>query len=288
MGVSSVWVKKLWRRYRVDNHSEKIPELGKSGRKAIESSEEEKKIIREAYEKYEVNALTLERVIDSEYHRHIPHNRIHRVLRKLGLALSEPRKQRRRKWIRYEREHSNSLWHTDWKFLEGQGWFTAYLDDASRYIIGYGLFPEATSEHSVEVLANAIAKNGKPASVLTDHGTQFYANEAEEKVKGLTEFEKYLISNEIRQILGRVMHPQTNGKIERFFRTVEEKLPRFKSLDDLIEWYNMRRPHMSLNLEVIETPYKAYLRKMPPEGIVSDEKSGEIYDVKKQKESRVY
>ncbi|MCL5067354.1 MAG: DDE-type integrase/transposase/recombinase [Thaumarchaeota archaeon] len=282
MGVSSVWVKKVWRRYRVDNNSEKLPELRKPGRKALEPSEDEKKIIREAYEKYEVNALTLERVIDSEYHTHIPHNRIHCVLRNLGLALSEPRKQTRRKWIRYEREHSNSLWHTDWKFLEGRGWFTAYLDDASRYIVGYGLFPEATSEHSVEVLTSAITKNGKPASVLTDHGTQFYANEAEEKVKGLTEFEKYLITNEIRQILGRVMHPQTNGKIERFFRTVEEKLPRFKSLGDLIEWYNMRRPHMSLNLDVIETPYKAYLRKMPPEGIVTDEKSGEIYDAQKQ------
>jgi putative transposase len=85
-----------------------------------------------------------------------------------------------------------------------------------------------------------------------------------------------------------VQHPQTNGKIERFFQTVEEKLPRFKSLDDLIEWYNMRTPHMSLNLDVIETPYKAYLRKMPPEGIVADEKSGEIYDAKKQREPRVY
>ena len=58
-----------------------------------------------------------------------------------------------------------------------------------------------------------------------------------------------------------MQHPQTNGKIERFFQTVEEKLPRFKSLDDLIEWYNMRTPHMSLNLDVIETPYKVLFEK---------------------------
>ncbi|MHB8568570.1 MAG: hypothetical protein ACYC7D_12405 [Nitrososphaerales archaeon] len=64
MGVSSVWVKKLWRRYRVDNNSEKLPDLRKPGRKALAPSEDEKKIIQEAYEKYEVNALTLERVID--------------------------------------------------------------------------------------------------------------------------------------------------------------------------------------------------------------------------------
>ena len=32
-----------------------------------------------------------------------------------------------------------------------------------------------------------------------------------------------------------------------------------------MEWYNTTRPHMSLNLDVIETPYQAYLRKMPDE-----------------------
>ena len=110
MGVSSVWVKKLWRRYRIDLKQEKLPELRKPGRKMVVPSAEEIKIIQQAYAKYEVNALTLERVIDSEYQKHIPHNRIHRVMRSLGLALNEPRKHIRKKWIRYEREHSNSLW----------------------------------------------------------------------------------------------------------------------------------------------------------------------------------
>ena len=92
MGVSSVWVKKLWRRYRIDLKQEKLPELRKPGRKMVVPSEEEIKIIQEAYAKYEVNALTLEKVIDSEYRKHIPHNRIHRAMRSLGLALNEPRK----------------------------------------------------------------------------------------------------------------------------------------------------------------------------------------------------
>jgi putative transposase len=283
VGVSSIWVKKLWRRYRIDNNSENLPELRKPGRKkSIAPSEEEKKCIQEAYAEYRVNALTLEKVIEAEYQKHIPHNRIHNVMKSLGLALNEPRKQIRKKWIRYEREHSNSLWHTDWSFIEGHGWFTAYEDDASRYVAAYGLFPEATSAHSVEVLEKAISKHGKPASILTDRGTQFYATDSEEKEKGLTEFEKRLLSLEIRQILARVQHPQTNGKIERLFRTVKDKLPSFEnSLDELMEWYNFTRPHMSLNLDVIETPYKAYLRKMPPEGIITDEKSGEIYHAEK-------
>jgi len=278
MGVSSVWVKKLWRRYRNDG---KIPELKQPGRKFIEASEEEKEIIRKAYQDYGVGAVVLEHVIDFEYAVHVPHNRIHRVMKSLGLAREEPRKQRKKKWIRYERKYSNSLWHTDWKLLDGYGWIIAYLDDASRSIVGYGLFPEATSEHAVEVLDRAIKEYGKPASILTDRGSQFYAVECDERLKGITVFEKYFIEHEIRQILGRVQHPQTNGKIERFYRTVEEKIHRFKSLDELIQWYNMKRPHMSLNLRIIETPSQAFIRKMPKEGTIIDEESGEVYHAQK-------
>ena len=200
----------------------------------------------------------------------------------MGLARDEPRKQARKKWIRYERKYSNSMWHTDWTLIEGRGWLIAYLDDASRYVVGYGLFPEATSEHSVEVLKQAIKNHGKPASILTDRGIQFYANESEERQKGATVFERYLVENEIRQVLARVLHPQTNGKLERFFGTVKRKIDRFDDIDALMRWYNTKRPHMSLNLDVIETPYQAYLRKMPEkEGIVEDEEAGERYHAQK-------
>ena len=281
MKVSVRRVQRLYSLYRATGL---IPELKKPGRKHVETSDEERSIILEAYKEHKVGALILERIIDVNYTRHIPHNRIHRVMKSMGIARDEPRKQIRKKWIRYERKYSNSLWHTDWKLIDGMGWFTAYLDDASRFIAGYALFPEATSEHSVEVLKQAIRKYGTPAAILTDRGTQFYAVETDEKMKGLTVFEKYLIENDIKQILSRVGHPQTNGKIERFFRTLEDKRKFFTSIDDLIEWYNMKRPHMSLNLDVIETPYQAYQRKMPDkeESIITDEESGEIYHAHKE------
>ena len=134
------------------------------------------------------------------------------------------------------------------------------------------------------MLKQAIKEHGKPASILTDRGIQFYANEAEERERGSTVFERYLVENEIRQILARVSHPQTNGKVERFFGTVKRKLPRFENdLNRLMVWYNTKRPHMSLNLDLIETPYQAYLRKMPDkEGILEDEKSGERYHAQKR------
>ena len=279
MGVSQIWVKKLWRRYRVE---QKIPELRKPGRRpGPGTSDEERTIILKAREEYKVCAFILERVIDVIYSVHIPHNRIHQVLKSVGLARNEPRKQRQRKYVKYERRYSNSLWHVDWKLLEQYGWLIAYEDDASRKVVGHAVFREATSEHAVEVLEKAMKWWGKPASILSDRGSQFYAVESEEKVKGVTAFEKALVKHEIRQILGRVHHPQTNGKVERFFRTAGEKIHEFGSVEELVVWYNSKRPHMSLNLDAIETPDQAFIRKMSESGTVIDEESGEIYHAQK-------
>jgi putative transposase len=250
----------------------------KPGRKRVEITDGEREVVKEARGAYGVGAVVLESVIDVGYGTHIPHNRIHRVLKEMGLAKDEPRKKERRKWVRYEREFSNSLWHADWTLIPGKGWMVAYLDDASRFITGYGLFPEATSQLSLEVLKGAIAKHGKPASILTDRGIQFYAQEAGDRLRGLTVFERYLIENDIRHVLSRVNHPQTNGKVERLFGTVKQKLPMFLGdVDGLVKWYNEKRPHMSLNLEIIETPHQAFIRKMPKPGNVMDAKSGEVY-----------
>ena len=58
---------------------------------------------------------------------------------------------------------------------------------------------------------------------------------------------------------------------------MEEKIHEFKSVDELVTWYNSKRPHMSLNLDALETPDQAFIRKMPEEGTVIDEESGEVY-----------
>ncbi len=178
----------------------------------------------------------------------------------MSLASDEPKKQHRKKWIRYERTYSNSLWHTDWKYLDGKGWFIAYLDDASRFVVSYGLFDSATSENAVAMLKKAIQRYGKPAAILSDRGSQFYATESEEKIKGVTLFEEFLIQQGIRHSLARVRHPQTNGKIEKWFDTFERKIKFFSSIDECVSWYNNIKPHGALDLK---TPVKAYYEKMP-------------------------
>ena len=144
---------------------------------------------------------------------------------------------------------------------------TVYEDDASRYIVGHGLFKDATSKNSVEVLKEAIVRYGKPKSILSDRGVQFYAVEADAREKGLTEFEVFLTRNQIRYILGRVSHPQTNGKVEKLFDEIGRKIKFFNSINECTHWYNAIKPHGALDLK---TPIEAYYQKMPQPDILID------------------
>ena len=200
------------------------------------------------------------------------------------------------------------MWHTDYKLLDDGRWFIAYMDDASRFITGFGVFDAATGKHALEVLGRAMEDHGIPASVLTDRGAQFYANESESGKMGRTEFEKELARLDIRHVVARINHPQTNGKLERFHGELQRRLPRFIGASHhrtvrgpsaghvgdifhpsrptdpvarLIRWYNHDRRHMSLKKRR-ETPARAFQRKMPPPGakVVTDKQTGEQYRVR--------
>jgi transposase InsO family protein len=101
----------------------------------------------------------------------------------------------------------------DWKQLSDGHWWIAAEDDASRLIVGYGVFQDPTAENTIQVLKHAIAKYGRPREILTDRGSQFYANEGERKEKGISQFEAYLAENGIKHILCRVNHPQLTGSL---------------------------------------------------------------------------
>ena len=102
--------------------------------------------------------------------------------------------------------------------------------------------------------------------MLTDRESQFYANKSEYKRDGATEFEKELVILEIRHILTRVNHPQTDGKLERFHGKVQRKMKYFEDVDELIHWRNHIKPHMSLDRDNLETPAKAFVRKVQESG----------------------
>ncbi len=92
------------------------------------------------------------------------------------------------------------------------------------------MFEHATTENALAVLDEAIKNHGKPASIMTDHGSQFYANASEAKRKGTSAFEKRLAEPNIRYIPAGVGHPQTNGKLERLHGEIRRKLPEFEAI----------------------------------------------------------
>ena len=308
--VSTRWVRKLWARYRDADKASRPPATcvlsktsvqGRAGivyplpmgrPRAAPPGRRIHSVICSSMAGVDQGAMNLEDIIRSETGIHIPHNTIHRVLLENGMAERQPGKGGRRKWVRYERIHSNSMWHTDYKQLDDGRWFLAYQDDASRFITGWGVFENATAENAMGVLDEAIKNHGRPASILTDHGSQFFANESEAKKKGESAYEKRLVALGIRHILARVRHPQTNGKLERFHGELQRKLPRFRDVAGppgtaapfqsgpaeadpvarFIHHYNHVRPHMSLDWDNLETPARAFQRKMAPDGeAVTDE-----------------
>ena len=274
--VSKRRINQIWKGYNEAGH---LPPLN-PGRKRIYSYEE-KELVSSAYLKYRVHAVRLSKLLKEKHRLAIPHNRIHAYLKELGHSVEQESKKGRRKWIRYERDYTMELWHTDWcEFRMPDGRtkkLIVFLDDASRFILAYGLFDEATTRNTLKVLKRAIARHGLPDAVLTDHGTQFFNNQDPHFKE--TGFQAFLKEKGIRHILGRVNHPQTNGKVERLFLTLVKALPEFGyDMKKVAHWYNEVRPHMSLGVDGLDTPRQAFLSKRNP--MAAGSVASEMFEVK--------
>ena len=153
---------------------------------------------------------------------------------------------------RFERARANQLWQTDLftfvlKRENRRVHLVGFLDDHSRFLVGYGLHATASGALVRETLLASIANFGAPEEVLTDNGTQYVT------WRGKSEFTKVLEQRGIRQIVATPRHPETLGKIERFWGTLWREcveMAVFRGLDDarrriglFIDHYNFQRPH---------------------------------------------
>ncbi len=233
--VSVSTVKRVWIHWL--DYEEPI-EIKTCGMKMSSINENTEKLILYVHNEQKLGAVRLDKVIESIYGIYISHNRIHRVLLNNGKARGEiNKKKRRKKWIRYERKHSLSMIHLDWHSANGKNICVA-LDDSSRMILSGGEFERATEENSIVVVKEAIEKYGKIREikeVLTDRGTQFYVNKRNEKGEGENKFGAYLKENNIKHIVSRVNHPQTNGKLEKWFDLYDKRRNDFKTFEEFCE-----------------------------------------------------
>jgi hypothetical protein len=154
----------------------------------------------------------------------------------------------------FERAEPNQLWQSDiFTFLlrrHERLYVAAFMDDYSRYLVSLVMAHHQRSSLVMEALSRGIAEHGAPREVLTDQGRQYVA------WRGQTEFAEELRRQGIQHLKSRPHHPQTLGKIERFWKTLwEELLSRtvFADYADcerrvglFVQAYNFRRPHQGI------------------------------------------
>jgi transposase InsO family protein len=180
-----------------------------------------------------------------------------RVLHDAGYELEEvPTQPHPDKVRRFERAKPNQLWQTDLftfvlKRQNRRVYLVAFMDDHSRFMVGYGLHASQSSALVMEVLRAAITSYGAPQEILTDNGSQYVT------WRGKSAFTKELEKRGIRQVVARPRHPQTLGKIERFWGTLwRECLASavFLDLGDaqrriglFLDHYNFQRPNQGID-----------------------------------------
>jgi putative transposase len=158
----------------------------------------------------------------------VSERQIQKIYKKHGLKMNKRSRPSQIKFVKYEWPKPNMLWHTDWTQCPFTGaYLIAFIDDYSRFIIHTEYFSNASTENTLIAFALAVKRYGKPDAILTDNGVQFHVNGP---------FEKFCQKNGIRHILGRVHHPQTNGKIERWFGTYKQE---FKEGEDTLDSFGL-------------------------------------------------
>jgi hypothetical protein len=130
-------------------------------------------------------------------------------------------------------------------------YLVAFLDDHSRFVVGYGLHASQSTALVLEVLRAAMAGFGTPDEVLTDNGTQYVT------WRGKSAFARECARRGIKQIVSSPHRPQTLGKIERFWGTLWRECVEAAVFIDLAEarqrigWfidhYNFQRPHQGID-----------------------------------------
>ncbi len=178
----------------------------------------------------------------------VSERQIQKIYRKHGFNMNKRSRPSQIKFVKYEWPAPNMLWHTDWTQCPFTGaYLIAFIDDYSRFIVHAEYFANATTENTLIAFALAIKRHGKPDAIITDNGVQFHVH---------GKFEEFCKDNEIHHILGRVHHPQTNGKIERWFGTYKFEFKEGEdTLDSFVKFYNEERLHQGINYI---TPIKRY------------------------------
>jgi transposase InsO family protein len=176
--------------------------------------------------------------------------------------------QKRHPLTRFEREQPNELWQMDFKgeFRLTNGHYCyplTVLDDHSRYSLVLQACENQRRQTVQTHLTRAFQRYGLPHAMLMDNGSPWAAPHVR---GGHTRLTVWLMDLDVGVLHGRPHHPQTQGKEERFHRTLLQEVLQGRHFTDLSEtqsrfdpWrqtYNQVRPHEALALGVPASRYR--------------------------------
>lgn len=195
------------------------------------------------------------------------------ILRRRGLLLGE-RSGASRAYVRFEQAAANDLWQMDYKghfalTRGGRCHPLTVLDDHSRYAVGLRACGDETEATVRSCLVELFRTYGMPGRMLMDNGSPW----GDEGGQPYTRLTAWLIRLGIGVAHGSPGHPQTQGKDERFHRTLQAEVLRDRSFTDVAHcqqvfdpWrdvYNLERPHEALGLAVPASRYRMSGRSYP-------------------------
>jgi len=218
--------------------------------------EEERRILEAARESPELSSRQLSVWITDNAGFAVSESTVYRILRKEGLVKRLEVKLAAGKEYHTKTTEPHQMWATDASYFRVVGWGYYYLvtvmDDYSRFIIAWRLQRDMSADSLIEVIQEAIDATGMTdvpikdrTKLLSDNGAGFISRA----------FRDYLHLVGITHILAAPFHPQTNGKLERYHRTIKTEVNQIpyefpvdleKAIADFVEYYNFRRYHKAL------------------------------------------
>jgi transposase InsO family protein len=230
------------------------------------SPEEEIRVLAEARASPELSCRQLAWKVTDCGHTYVSESTVYRILKREGLIKpAEIIGFKAGKEYRRKTKRPNELWASDCCHLRVIDWGWYYLetvmDDFSRFILSWDLKIDMTGGSLEDVMQQAVDLTGMTdvpledrTVLLSDNGAGYISQQ----------FNQYLHLVGIRHITASPFHPQTNGKIERYHRSIKGEINQVpyempselkEAIRAFIEYYNYRRYHEGLGNV---TPYDVY------------------------------
>lgn len=221
-----------------------------------------------------IGAAKLHKMMENAGYTNLPCVRtINNIFRRNGLIQKEDSRAAT-PYQRFEKECPNEMWQADFKghFAMKDG-FRCHplniLDDFSRFNLCIEALLSETYDAVQPVLERLFRDYGLPETLLCDNGNPWGTSQS----VGYTRLEVWLMELDVLTLHGRPLHPQTQGKEERFNRSFtreclkqNEFLNVFQAqscFDQYRSFYNNDRPHFALDMAVPASRYRQSARKLP-------------------------